>query len=49
MAARAIQTFDEMRAPVLEAWLLASRNAVFLDAEPLPAAIPPGCHCGFMN
>jgi hypothetical protein len=39
MAARAIQTFDEMRAPVLEAWLLASRNAVFLDAEPLPPAI----------
>jgi len=39
MAAQAIRTFDEMRAPVLEAWLLASRNAVFLDAEPLPAAI----------
>jgi len=39
MAAQAIRTFDQMRAPVLEAWLMASRNAVFLDAEPVPLAV----------
>lgn len=28
-----------LRAPVLETWLLASRNAVYLDARPMPADI----------
>jgi hypothetical protein len=39
MAAQAIRTFDQLRAPVLEAWLLSSRNAIFLEAEPVPLAI----------
>lgn len=39
MVVQAIRTFDQMQAPLLEAWLLASRDAVVLDAEPLPPAI----------
>lgn len=39
MAAQAIRTFEQLRAPILETWLLASRNDVFLEAAPLPPAV----------
>jgi hypothetical protein len=39
MAEQALATLEQLRAPVLETWLLASRNAVYLEALPVPATI----------
>ncbi len=36
MAAQAVDTLQQLRTPVLENWLLASRNAVYVDARPIP-------------
>jgi hypothetical protein len=39
MAARAIETFEQIRAPVLETWLLGSRNDIYLDTAAVPEQI----------
>lgn len=39
MAAQAVETLEQLRAPVLETWLLASRNEVYLEARPIPEVI----------
>lgn len=39
MAARAIASFEQFRAPVLEAWLLGSRNDAYLDTAAVPEHI----------
>jgi len=39
MAAQAAATLEQLRAPVLETWLLASRNEVYLDSRPIPDVI----------
>lgn len=39
MAEQAVATLHQLRAPVLETWLLASRNQVYLESRPIPGAI----------
>jgi hypothetical protein len=39
MAAQAVDRLEQLRAPVLETWLLASRNEVYLEARPIPEVI----------
>jgi hypothetical protein len=39
MAAQALDTLEQLRAPVLETWLLSSRNEVYLESRPMPELI----------